>query len=146
MERPVTHSLSGYTGTTLHLSGEVDLLIAPVLRRRLHAAAAAWGAGEVVVDLSAVTFMDCAGMGPLLEARTYLDGRLRLRGLPESLVRILQVCDLRSTFTILDAADALTGDEHSREDEALHRPFAWHRKRSGHTPPHPDGRAEACPG
>ena len=60
-------SLYPYDGATLVLSGEVDLLTAPVLRSRLHQAAS--GAGELVVDLSAVTFMDCAGLEPLLEAR-----------------------------------------------------------------------------
>jgi anti-anti-sigma factor len=93
---------------TLRVSGEVDLMTSRNLRQRLHDAAA--GSAELVVDLSAVTFMDCAGMRPLLEARRSLGPRLGLRGIPESLARIIRVCDLGSSFTILDAAGTPADD------------------------------------
>ncbi len=143
-----TQSLYPYDGATLRLSGEVDLLTAPVLRLRLYEAAASAG---VVVDLSAVTFMDCAGLGPLLEARKYLGTRLRLRDLPESLLLILRVCDLRSTFTVLDATNSPAGEGQSRPaDDAPRQPLASHRGPREHSSapvPHqdavPDG-GEPC--
>lgn len=87
----------------LYVSGEVDLLTAPVLRSRLREAAS--GGRGVVVDLSAVTFIDCAGLTPLMEARRDLGTRLALRGLPDPLLTMLRVCHLESAFTVLDAAD-----------------------------------------
>lgn len=111
-------SLYPYDGATLTLSGELDLLTAPILRSRLHEAAS--DAGELVVDLSAVTFMDCAGLEPLLEARIYLRGRLRLRGIPWSIVQILRVTGVLTTFTILDAVESGGGAEQDRRhDEAV---------------------------
>jgi anti-anti-sigma factor len=108
MDTPVTASpRRPENNAVLHVSGEVDLLTAPILRDRIHQAISG-GRHNLLVDLSAVTFMDCAGMGPLLEARTELGTRLRLRGLPDSLVRILRVCDLRATFTVLDDTDTAT--------------------------------------
>jgi anti-anti-sigma factor len=119
MDSPAdSHSLYPYDGETLLLSGEIDLLTAPILRSRLHQAAS--GAGDLVVDLSAVTFMDCAGLEPLLEARTYLRGRISLRGLPWSIVQILRVTGLLTTFTILDALESGGGAEQDRRhDEAV---------------------------
>ena len=87
----------------LHVKGEVDLLTAPGLRRRLREATS--GGRGLLVDLSAVTFMDCAGLGARLEARREMGTRLRLRGLPESLPIIVRVCGLQSAFTILHATD-----------------------------------------
>ena len=113
-----TRSLYPYDGATLTLSGELDLLTAPILRSRLHEAAS--GAGELVVDLSAVTFMDCAGLEPLLEARIYLRGRLRLRGIPWSIVQILRVTGVLTTFTILDAVESGgAAEQDRRHDEAV---------------------------
>jgi anti-anti-sigma factor len=122
-------SLYPYDGEVLWVTGEVDLLTAPILRRRLHQAAAGGageaGAAELVADLSAVTFMDCAGLEPLLEARAYLGGRLRLRGVPWAVVHMLRLTGLLTTFTILDPVQAGTGDEQARRhDEAFARRLA----------------------
>ena len=128
-----TQSLYPYDGATLVLSGEVDLLTAPVLRSRLHQAAS--GAGELVVDLSAVTFMDCAGLEPRLEARTYLRGRMSLRGIPWSIVQILRVTGLLTTFTILDAVESGGGAEQDRRhDEAVAHRLARTARPASHVP------------
>lgn len=67
--------------TTVVLSREVDLASGPELGAAV--AAAAGGPGTVVVlDASAVTFIDCAGLGAVLasQARLEAGGRgLRLR-------------------------------------------------------------------
>ncbi|MEV0537328.1 STAS domain-containing protein [Kitasatospora sp. NPDC050463] len=61
--------------------GEIDLAIAPRLRRWL--AAALEVHREVVLDVSEVTFMDCSGPGVLVQARNHDErygGRLLLLG------------------------------------------------------------------
>ncbi len=132
MESPAdSQPLYPYDGASLLVSGEVDLLTAPVLRSRLHEAAS--GAGDLVVDLSAVTFIDCAGLEPLLEARTYLRGRISLRGLPWSIVQILRVTGLLTTFTILDAVEPEAGAEQDRRhDEAVAHRLRHSAGPSGH--------------
>ena len=106
----------------LLVSGEVDILTAP-MRSRLHHAASD-GGRNVVVDLSAVTFMDCAGLRPLLEARRDLGPRLRLRRLPGALVRLLQLTGVLSAFTLLNASDA--DDQHGHDDAVLVHGAASH--------------------
>ncbi len=112
-----------FQGKVLGIRGDVDLLSAAKLRRYLCQALAAEGrdvveARDVVVDLSAVRFMDCAGLNALLEARAALGRSLHLRGLPWSLQRILELSGLRDAFTI-DAPvtpqlDRLAGHASSR--------------------------------
>ncbi|MEU8927995.1 STAS domain-containing protein [Kitasatospora sp. NPDC048545] len=75
--------------------GEIDLDTAPYLRRAL--AAALESHREVVLDLSEVTFMDCAGLSALVRARNQADrcgGRLILRGAGRSVVRLLKLTGL----------------------------------------------------
>ena len=75
----------------LVVSGEVDLATVPELRRRLGGAKTR--TPELTVDLSAVTFIDCAGLRPLLEARRRQradGGRLVLRSPSWAVVRLLQ--------------------------------------------------------
>ena len=98
-----------WQGDVLGVSGDVDLLTAPVLRSLLRQGLAE-GRRDVVVDLSAVRFMDCAGLGALLEARAVLGRNLRLRGLPWSLQRILELSGLRDAFT-MHASGAPERDE-----------------------------------
>ncbi|MGW7444161.1 STAS domain-containing protein [Kitasatospora sp. NPDC054795] len=73
-------------------NGEIDLDTAPSLRRAL--ATALETHREVVLDLSEVTFMDCAGLGALVRARNQADrsGRhLILRGTSRCVVRLLKL-------------------------------------------------------
>jgi anti-sigma B factor antagonist len=98
------------TGVVLVVSGDADLHLAPELRDRLGEAIAD-GVRHVVVDLSAVTFIDSMALGVLLGARNRLqdaDGDLRLV-VPES--------DVRRIFelSLLDQIFALD----STRDEAL---------------------------
>ena len=61
------------------------------------------GTGDLMVDLSETTFMDCAGLTVLLEARGRWNGNLAVYRPPRSLQLILQVLDMEDTFTIVDS-------------------------------------------
>jgi Anti-anti-sigma regulatory factor (antagonist of anti-sigma factor) len=74
----------------------------------------------IVLDMSAVTFMDCAGLRPLIEARLRLGGRLILRGLQPKVARLLDFVDLSSTFRLDDGSTHLLPAKPSgRPDGAL---------------------------
>ncbi|AUY48353.1 STAS domain-containing protein [Streptomyces sp. CB01881] len=76
-------------------NGEIDLDTAPALRRTL--AAALESHREVVLDLSEVTFMDCAGLGALVRARNQADRsgrRLVLHDAGRRVVRLLKLTSL----------------------------------------------------
>ncbi|MDH6129055.1 STAS domain-containing protein [Kitasatospora sp. GP82] len=81
--------------------GEIDLDTAPSLRRAL--AAALESHWEVVLDLSEVTFMDCAGLSALVRARNQADrfgARLVLRGAGECVVRLLKLTGLHRRLAV----------------------------------------------
>lgn len=68
------------TWTVLRISGELDLVTAPRLRRQVHEAVAE-GRRDLVLDLSGVQFCDSSGVGVLIAARRLMrscQGRLRL--------------------------------------------------------------------
>ncbi|MEU8517688.1 STAS domain-containing protein [Kitasatospora sp. NPDC048722] len=81
--------------------GEIDFDTAPSLRRAL--AAALESHREVVLDLSEVTFMDCAGLGALVRARNQADRsgrRLVLRGAGRCVVRLLKLTGLHRRLAV----------------------------------------------
>ncbi|MGW4379726.1 STAS domain-containing protein [Kitasatospora sp. NPDC004531] len=85
---------------TVQVNGEIDLDTVPSLRRAL--AAAIDSHREVVLDLSEVTFMDCAGLGALVRARNQADrcgARLVLRGAGRRVVRLLELTGLHRCLT-----------------------------------------------
>jgi anti-sigma B factor antagonist len=61
-------------GPTIRVSGELDIYSAPRLRSVIEEASLV-APGSIVVDLSAVTFMDSSALGTLIAA----DGELRAR-------------------------------------------------------------------
>ena len=73
---------------TIPLRGEIDMSNAGSLRQALRSVDDHDGA-VVVVDFAQVTFIDCAGLGPLLEAQARLGRRLRLRNVPPRVRRML---------------------------------------------------------
>ena len=87
------------------VTGEIDAATVPGLRRALKEATPDQS-GRVVVDLSGVTFMDCSGLGPLLEAETRLGSRLSLRGVPPRVTALLRLAGLQARFGIADDATA----------------------------------------
>ena len=85
------------------VTDEIDIASAPRLRRALERAAPQPGE-RVIVDLSGVTFMDCSGLGPLLEAETRLGDRLSLRGVPPRVTALLRLAGLQARFGTADDA------------------------------------------
>ena len=82
------------------LSGEFDISTASALRHALYDDAPA---GEVVGDLSEVTFMDSSGLRALLEVRSKLEAdgrRLVLENLPEQVRRLFEVAGITDLFEI----------------------------------------------
>jgi len=87
--------------SVVRIVGEIDLDTAPRLRRVLERAAPDPGRG-LLVDLSGVTFMDCSGLAPLLEAKTRLKSRLTLHGVPQRVLELLRLTGLQAVFGVID--------------------------------------------
>ncbi|MEU6928426.1 STAS domain-containing protein [Streptomyces sp. NPDC046385] len=94
--------------TVLRVSGELDLVTSPLVRRRVHDAVAG-GRRDVVLDLSAVRFCDSSGVGVLVAARRLMrscGGRLRLilpaRGAEDGahVNRVLAALGVRRLFEV----------------------------------------------
>jgi anti-sigma B factor antagonist len=78
------------------LSGEIDIVAVPEVRRALADATSRATAG-VIADLGEVSFLDAAGLGVLAGAahRTrHLPGGLRLVAVPRHAVRLLKLTGL----------------------------------------------------
>jgi anti-sigma B factor antagonist len=91
----------------VQLKGELDLYNAHAVRDELFSVAAR-GPERVVIDLSAVTFIDSTGLGVLIEARTRLTNRraflLAAPGLETR--RALEISGLDRHFAVHDSLDA----------------------------------------
>jgi anti-sigma B factor antagonist len=82
------------------LRGELDLQTAPALRQRLHGALED-GPIHLVLELSALTFMDSTGISVLVDALKHarrLGGDLILRSPSARTLRVLQVAGLVEIF------------------------------------------------
>ena len=94
--------------TVLHVSGEMDAATAPQLRECVITAAAA-GIRCLVLDLSAVGFMDSTALGVLVGAdkrlRT-LDGHLRLVVTSPMSLRVLTMTGLDRVFEVFPTLPA----------------------------------------
>ncbi|KUO06251.1 STAS domain-containing protein [Streptomyces caeruleatus] len=88
--------------TVVELHGDIDLLTAPFLAERLDALTAG-ECPDLVVDLRAVSFIDCTGLGVLCRARNrVLDrhGRIRLVTQNACFLRLLRITGLAGVFEI----------------------------------------------
>jgi anti-sigma B factor antagonist len=97
-------------------SGEIHLSTAPKLAERL-AGAVAGDAKAVVIDLSAVTFIDSTGLGMLLEAQRRANqnnSALALVVANPTVLRLFEITRLDTTFaiepTLAAALDRLRAD------------------------------------
>ncbi|CAA7615843.1 STAS domain-containing protein [Magnetospirillum sp. SS-4] len=89
------------------LSGEVDLSHSAGLRKRLMELM--FERRDVVVDLSAVTYVDSSGIAGLVEAYQMArknNTRFVLAALSDPVRRVLQLARLDRVFTITDSAEA----------------------------------------
>ncbi|MCZ4117807.1 STAS domain-containing protein [Streptomyces sp. H39-S7] len=92
------------TRTTVALHGEIDLAMAPQLIEHLDAATAGHRP-DVVVDLRAVTFIDCSSLGLLCRARRRSQerhGHLSLICTDARTLRLLRLADLLRIFPLTD--------------------------------------------
>jgi anti-sigma B factor antagonist len=90
------------TGSTLLLSGELDLAAAPEFRRALRSLGSGPG---VVVDLSGVTFLDSVGVGLLIGAdrrAREANGRLTVVVGPGAARQMLVACGVDRIVSIVD--------------------------------------------
>src|SRR5271165_1396482 len=86
-----------------HVSGEIDLATAPELRDRL--AEIPSDAGNVIVDLSGVTFLDSTGLSVLVATWKRLtyeapSGAFRLVVRRPTIQRVLEVTGLAQVFEV----------------------------------------------
>jgi len=85
----------------LYVSGELDLATGPGLDARMGRAVAQRHEDGLVLDLSTVTFVDCAGLRPVLRGRNRLGRRLCLRAVPDRVLRLLLLAELASSLRVL---------------------------------------------
>src|SRR4051794_870716 len=100
--------------TVVTVTGELDLATAPALHRALRRADDA-SLPDLVVDLSGVTFFDCAIVGVLVGALKTVraqGGCLRLRGLTGGPKRLFELCHLDGVIWLEDTATAARGTGH----------------------------------
>ncbi len=83
----------------------IDALVAPEFRRVLGARAK--GASRVVVDLTAVAFIDSSGLGTLVAVLRELapGGRLHLSGVNDSVSGLLRITRLSRIFSVFGTVD-----------------------------------------
>ncbi|WP_406195195.1 STAS domain-containing protein [Kitasatospora sp. NBC_01560] len=96
--------------TVVTVSGDLDLDTAPALCGALTTALNSHR--EVVLDLSGVEFMDCAGLGALVQAHNQADrvgARLVLRGADRSVVRLLGLTGLDRRLRVGPGPGACAG-------------------------------------
>ena len=88
--------------TVVSVAGEIDVYTAPSLRERL-AELDAQGISDIVVDMSAVEFLDSTGLGVLvggLKRARLRGGSLRLVSDQEKILKILRITGLIRVFDI----------------------------------------------
>ncbi|MFI9720833.1 STAS domain-containing protein [Streptomyces sp. NPDC052396] len=104
----------------VELRGEIDILADQELGPRLEALAAC--CPDLVVDLSAVTFLDASGLRLLLRTRNQLarrGGRLRVVPGGPRVSRVIRIAGLRTAFEWLEGtpmAEAPMAQECSFQD------------------------------
>jgi anti-anti-sigma factor len=83
---------------TVVVSGEVDVASGPTVDEAIRAAIAADGVERVLVDLSAVRFLDSSGIALLLKGRRLADERgvaYRVVGAHRMVLRVLELSGVR---------------------------------------------------
>lgn len=88
--------------------GEIDLRSSPELLSRLVEVSDALPP-RVVVDLSAVSYVDSSGVGTLVQVKRRIDrkgGRIILSGLQPRVRSVFEITKLDKFFTITDSLDA----------------------------------------
>jgi anti-sigma B factor antagonist len=96
--------------TVMRLDGRLNMVSAPQLKAAVAAAVQA-GRTRVVVDLTAVTFLDSSGLGALiagLKATRQAGGDLRMTGANEQVRTVLRLTNLDRVLRPHDTLEAAT--------------------------------------
>jgi anti-anti-sigma factor len=88
---------------TASWAGELELASAPVLTSALRVLSE-FGVRTVMLDLSLVTFMDCTGLGALLDADSRLEEDLRLVRPSRPVLWLLSLVGLSDRFAITEVS------------------------------------------
>jgi anti-sigma B factor antagonist len=106
------HEITNRQGATIiELKGEVDLENSPAARELLLKSIE--DASRVLVDLSAVTYIDSSGVASLVEALQASKKRdtvFALAAASEPTRRVLELARLDKVFTIYETVDAALAD------------------------------------
>lgn len=104
----MTFSLSTFNGhSVVRADGELDVSTAPQLRQTITTALDD-GDGTVIVDLTAVTFMDSTTLGVLIGVHNRVredGGALGLVCPEEKLRRVFRITGLDKVFTLYDTVE-----------------------------------------
>jgi anti-sigma B factor antagonist len=105
-ESPVASVAERNGAIIVHLTGELDLYNAQVVRDELFGAAAR-SPERLIVELSQLTFIDSTGLGALIEARTRMPNRkaFLLVGPGLETRRALEISGLDRHFAVHDSLD-----------------------------------------
>lgn len=101
MDLDITTS-QGDARTVVHVAGEIDVYTVSTLRDRLDAVIER-GEHHLVIDLSAVTFMDSTGLGVLvgrLKLVRAVGGSMRLVTANERVLKVFAITGLDKVFEI----------------------------------------------
>ena len=95
--------VTGENGTlTAHLSGELDMVTAPLLAERLGGLCDE-GARRLTLDLARLSFIDSSGLSALvstLKRCRAAGGEVVLRSPTAATAKVLEICGLSQVFTI----------------------------------------------
>jgi anti-sigma B factor antagonist len=89
------------------VAGEIDVYTSPLLQERL-VEALKDGSSSIVLDLSAVTFLDSTGLGVLitgLKRCRSADGDLVLVTAQPNVLKVLEITGLNDVFQVHDSVD-----------------------------------------
>jgi anti-sigma B factor antagonist len=92
---------------TVAVCGEIDLENVADLRSTLDELVAATE-GDIVIDLSEVSYLDSTGLHELLSVQSHaaaLDRRLIVQRPSPAVCRLFELCDVNELFTVSDDGD-----------------------------------------
>ena len=96
--------------TIVHVTGEIDVYTAPLLREVLDKQVAA-GRIDLVVDLEKVTFMDSTGLGVLVGRLKLVrgqNGTLRIVSAQDRILKVFKITGLDKVFHIYPTVEEAT--------------------------------------
>ena len=89
------------------LDGEIDIEVAPDLRRRLHEAVDASPGSTVTIDMAKVTFIDSTGLGLLVSAlkrARQSGGSVTIANAAPNVAKVFRITGLDQVLEVSDAS------------------------------------------